>query len=222
MCRIIQDNWDSVGFGGLDLRETSVPSTEMMSLWDLRGCPTDVATSGFPIDEGHHSECTEPGSQIIVHFRRCGTAAAVRRVGEDRARAWRPPIRSSAGECGRPADRSDEHGQLRTGSYRSRGDESGERGMQATKCRNFVREHLVHERRTMREVRWRDLLGGHNPCDICSLSEAELSSMVRPQSDVPILSIPCREIFVRGSRPTAVEGPAPLPEAAQVHAGFWV
>ncbi|TAM69527.1 MAG: nucleoside deaminase [Microbacteriaceae bacterium] len=56
---------------------------------------------------------------------------------------------------------------------------------------------------------------------VYALSEAELRRMVSTQSGIPTLAMPCREVFVRGGRAIAVAGPAALPEAAEVHAGFW-
>ncbi|WP_426513820.1 nucleoside deaminase [Dactylosporangium sp. McL0621] len=73
------------------------------------------------------------------------------------------------------------------------------------------------------------------PCAMCSgaiywsgigrvvfaLSEADLASMVAEEEGVPPLRLPCREVFARGGRPIAVEGPVPLPGAVAVHEGFW-
>ena len=33
--------------------------------------------------------------------------------------------------------------------------------------------------------------------------------------------IPCRELFARASEPVQVTGPLPIPEASEVHRGFW-
>jgi tRNA(Arg) A34 adenosine deaminase TadA len=35
------------------------------------------------------------------------------------------------------------------------------------------------------------------------------------------LLLPCRDVFAAGRRPISVEGPFDLPEARDVHAGFW-
>ncbi|GAA1058473.1 tRNA-specific adenosine deaminase [Agromyces luteolus] len=73
------------------------------------------------------------------------------------------------------------------------------------------------------------------PCAMCSgaiywsgiprvvfaLSEAGLRDLVAEQEGVPTLSLPSREVFARGGRPVEVVGPADLPEAVEVHAGFW-
>lgn len=56
---------------------------------------------------------------------------------------------------------------------------------------------------------------------VFALSEAELHEMTGSDPQNPTFSLPCREVFARGQRPVVVEGPADLPEARQVHAGFW-
>lgn len=73
------------------------------------------------------------------------------------------------------------------------------------------------------------------PCAMCSgaiywgnvgrvvyaLSEATLVQMAASDPKNPTLSLPCREVFARGSRHIQVDGPALEIEAAQVHEGFW-
>jgi tRNA(Arg) A34 adenosine deaminase TadA len=59
------------------------------------------------------------------------------------------------------------------------------------------------------------------PRVVFALSEAELGAMVSEQSGVPTLALPSREVFARGGRPVEVVGPVALPEAAEVHRGFW-
>lgn len=56
---------------------------------------------------------------------------------------------------------------------------------------------------------------------VYALSEKELASIVAEQSGVPTLDLPCREVFARGGNKVKVTGPVPLPEAAEVHLGFW-
>ncbi|HEY5222725.1 MAG TPA: nucleoside deaminase [Microbacteriaceae bacterium] len=56
---------------------------------------------------------------------------------------------------------------------------------------------------------------------VYALSEAQLRGMVGTQSGVPTLALPCREVFAHGGRAITVEGPVALPEASEVHAGFW-
>ncbi|WP_353807533.1 nucleoside deaminase [Agromyces sp. SYSU T00194] len=56
---------------------------------------------------------------------------------------------------------------------------------------------------------------------VYALAEHALRDLVAEQEGVPTLDLPCREVFARGGRPVEVVGPADLPEAASVHAGFW-
>lgn len=60
------------------------------------------------------------------------------------------------------------------------------------------------------------------PRVVFALSESGLARIVAEQEGVPTMSLPCREVFARGGRPVAVAGPADLPEAVDVHDGFWV
>ncbi|MFD0525361.1 nucleoside deaminase [Paractinoplanes durhamensis] len=73
------------------------------------------------------------------------------------------------------------------------------------------------------------------PCAMCSgaiywsgiarvvfaLSEADLAGMVEEEEGIPPLRLPTREVFAHGGREIVVDGPAPLPSATEVHAGFW-
>ena len=73
------------------------------------------------------------------------------------------------------------------------------------------------------------------PCAMCSgavywagigtvvyaLSEADLAVITGADEQNPTMALPCREVFAAGRRPTAVYGPIPMPEAADVHEGFW-
>jgi tRNA(Arg) A34 adenosine deaminase TadA len=86
-----------------------------------------------------------------------------------------------------------------------------------------------------RELATATLYTSTEPCAMCAgaiywsgiprvvfaLSEAGLREIVAEQEGVPTLSLPSREVFARGARPVDVAGPADLPEAAEVHAGFW-
>ena len=56
---------------------------------------------------------------------------------------------------------------------------------------------------------------------VYALSEAGLRDVVAAQEGVPTMELPCREVFARGGRPVAVAGPAELPEATDVHVGYW-
>jgi tRNA(Arg) A34 adenosine deaminase TadA len=73
------------------------------------------------------------------------------------------------------------------------------------------------------------------PCAMCSgavywagigtvvyaLSEADLAIITGADEHNPTMALPCREVFAAGQRPTSVRGPVVLPEATEVHAGFW-
>jgi tRNA(Arg) A34 adenosine deaminase TadA len=52
---------------------------------------------------------------------------------------------------------------------------------------------------------------------VYALPETELLKIAGP----PTFSLPCREVFVRGSLPVKVEGPFLVEEAKKVHEGFW-
>jgi tRNA(Arg) A34 adenosine deaminase TadA len=56
---------------------------------------------------------------------------------------------------------------------------------------------------------------------VFALSSAELTAMVDEEKGVPPLRLSSREVFERGGRAIVVDGPAPLPRATEVHAGFW-
>jgi tRNA(Arg) A34 adenosine deaminase TadA len=56
---------------------------------------------------------------------------------------------------------------------------------------------------------------------VYALSEESLYSLTGSDLENPALDLPCREVFARGQRPTAVSGPHLEEEAAQVHHGFW-
>lgn len=56
---------------------------------------------------------------------------------------------------------------------------------------------------------------------VYALSESGLRDLVAAQEGVPTMELPCREVFARGGRPVAVAGPVELPEATDVHVGFW-
>ena len=59
------------------------------------------------------------------------------------------------------------------------------------------------------------------PRVVFALSEAGLAGIVAEQEGVPTMRLPCREVFARGGRAVVVAGPADLPEAIDVHDGFW-
>ncbi|PKL07992.1 MAG: nucleoside deaminase [Spirochaetae bacterium HGW-Spirochaetae-7] len=73
------------------------------------------------------------------------------------------------------------------------------------------------------------------PCAMCSgaiywsgigrvvyaLSESRLRQITGDDPENPTLDLPCRDVFARGQRPIAVDGPIDTPGAAEVHEGFW-
>ena len=54
-----------------------------------------------------------------------------------------------------------------------------------------------------------------------ALAESALGEMTGEDPENPTLALPCRAVFAAGRRPIAVSGPFDLPEARQVHDGFW-
>jgi tRNA(Arg) A34 adenosine deaminase TadA len=73
------------------------------------------------------------------------------------------------------------------------------------------------------------------PCAMCSgaiywagvgrvvyaLAESELLAFTGSDPRNPTLALPSRTVFAAGSRPIGVQGPVELPEAREVHRGFW-
>lgn len=56
---------------------------------------------------------------------------------------------------------------------------------------------------------------------VYALSEASLLQLTGSDPENPTLSLPCRDVFARGQRPTEVVGPLREDEARHAHAGFW-
>ncbi|TKA10291.1 nucleoside deaminase [Actinacidiphila oryziradicis] len=56
---------------------------------------------------------------------------------------------------------------------------------------------------------------------VYALGEDELLAVTGANPDNPTMSLPCREVFARGQRPTSVSGPSLHAPAAAVHDGFW-
>ncbi|GGX73800.1 nucleoside deaminase [Massilia dura] len=56
---------------------------------------------------------------------------------------------------------------------------------------------------------------------VYAMSEATLLSLTGSDPENPTLSLPCREVFAAGQRPTEVIGPLREDEAKIAHAGFW-
>src|SRR5690349_18456446 len=79
------------------------------------------------------------------------------------------------------------------------------------------------------------LYSSAEPCAMCAgaiywagigrvvygLSEHRLRALTGNHPENPTLDLPCREVFSRGQRPTAVIGPLLEEEAASVHDGVW-
>lgn len=73
------------------------------------------------------------------------------------------------------------------------------------------------------------------PCAMCSgaiywgnigrvvyaLGEDELLALTGANEENPTMALPCREVFKAGQRDLPVIGPIDLPEAREVHTGFW-
>jgi tRNA(Arg) A34 adenosine deaminase TadA len=59
------------------------------------------------------------------------------------------------------------------------------------------------------------------PRVVFGLREDQLYAMTGADPTNPTLSLPCREVFARGRRPTEVVGPLLEDEARAVHEGFW-
>ena len=58
---------------------------------------------------------------------------------------------------------------------------------------------------------------------VYAMSEERLLELTGSHPDNPTLSLPCRQVFASGQRPTEVLGPVPEmeEEAAAPHIGFW-
>ena len=56
---------------------------------------------------------------------------------------------------------------------------------------------------------------------VYGLAESDLIEMTGASEQNPTLSLPCREVFARGQRETAVDGPLLIEQARAVHEGFW-
>ena len=56
---------------------------------------------------------------------------------------------------------------------------------------------------------------------VYAMSEASLLELTGSDPENPTLSLPCRNVFARGQRPTEVVGPLREDEARLAHAGFW-
>ena len=79
------------------------------------------------------------------------------------------------------------------------------------------------------------LYSSAEPCAMCAggtywsgvarvvygMSEASLLALTGSDPENPTLSLPCREVFACGQRPTEVIGPVREEEARVAHEGFW-
>lgn len=79
------------------------------------------------------------------------------------------------------------------------------------------------------------LYSNAEPCAMCAggtywsgvgrvvygMSETSLLALTGSDPENPTLSLPCREVFGRGQRPTEVIGPVREDEAKAAHIGFW-
>jgi len=79
------------------------------------------------------------------------------------------------------------------------------------------------------------LYSNAEPCAMCAggtywsgvgrvvygMSETSLLALTGSDPENPTLSLPCRDVFARGQRPTEVIGPLREDEAKEAHIGFW-
>jgi tRNA(Arg) A34 adenosine deaminase TadA len=79
------------------------------------------------------------------------------------------------------------------------------------------------------------LYSNAEPCAMCAggtywsgvgrvvygMSETSLLALTGSDPENPTLSLPCRDVFARGQRPTEVIGPLREDEAKAAHIGFW-
>lgn len=56
---------------------------------------------------------------------------------------------------------------------------------------------------------------------VYALSEARLLQLTGSDPENPTLSLPCRQVFASGQRPTQVIGPLHEDAASVAHEGFW-
>lgn len=94
---------------------------------------------------------------------------------------------------------------------------------------------LASQRYSPAELAGATLYSSAEPCAMCAggaywsgvgrvvyaLSEHSLLALTGSDPENPTLSLPCREVFARGQRPTEVIGPLREDEARVAHQGFW-
>ena len=98
---------------------------------------------------------------------------------------------------------------------------------------NLVR--LASGRYEMEELAETTLYSSTEPCAMCAggiywsgigrvvfaLPESRLGEFTGADPENPTMHLSAATVLSAGQRPIVVEGPADLPEAAAVHAGFW-
>ena len=98
---------------------------------------------------------------------------------------------------------------------------------------NLVR--LASGKYDMDELGETTLYSSTEPCAMCAggiywsgigrvvyaLAESRLGEFTGADPENPTMHLSSRRVLAAGQRQIAVEGPADLPEAAAVHAGFW-
>ncbi len=94
---------------------------------------------------------------------------------------------------------------------------------------------MASQRHSPAELATATLYSNAEPCAMCAggtywsgvgrvvyaMSEHSLLALTGSDPENPTLSLPCREVFARGQRPTEVIGPMREDEARAAHAGFW-
>lgn len=94
---------------------------------------------------------------------------------------------------------------------------------------------LASSRFNPAELAGATLYANAEPCAMCAggtywsgvgrvvyaLSERSLLELTGNDPENPTLSLPCRDVFARGQRPTEVIGPLREEEAREAHKGFW-
>ena len=94
---------------------------------------------------------------------------------------------------------------------------------------------MASQRYSPAELATATLYSNAEPCAMCAggtywsgvgrvvyaMSEHSLLALTGSDPENPTLSLPCREVFARGQRPTEVIGPMREDEARAAHAGFW-
>ena len=94
---------------------------------------------------------------------------------------------------------------------------------------------LASSRYSPAELAGATLYSNAEPCAMCAggtywsgvgrvvyaLSETSLLDLTGSDPENPTLSLPCRDVFARGQRPTEVVGPLREDEAREAHKGFW-